>query len=116
MTHAVTRYALVTVVTIAFVAWLLTLALSGAGSNSAIGLSAIVAIVIQIGAFAVTKTMASSNVIAAWGAGALVRLVTLFVYAFLAVNVFGLPAVLALFCCVSFFFLSTLLEPVFLRR
>jgi hypothetical protein len=116
VTHAVTRYALVTVVTIAFVAWLLTLALSGAGSDSAIGLSAIVATVIQIGAFAVTKTMASTNVVAAWGAGALVRLLTLFVYAFLAVKVFGLPAVPALISLVAFFFLSTLLEPVFLRR
>jgi hypothetical protein len=116
MTHAVTRYALVTVVTITFVAWLLTLALTGVGATSAIGISALVATVVQIAAFSVTKMMASSNIIAAWGAGALVRLVTLFVYGFLAVKVLALAAVPALLSLAIFFFLSTLLEPVFLRR
>jgi hypothetical protein len=116
MTPAITRYALVIVVTIAFVAWLLTLALSGAGASSAIAISAMVAAVVQIAAFAVTKSMAPKNVIAAWGAGSLVRLVTLFVYALLAVKVLALPPVPALISLAVFFFLSTLLEPVFLRR
>ena len=115
MTHALTRYALVVVGAIALVAWLLTLTMTGAGASSAIGVSALVAAVIQIAAFAVTKGMASKNIIAAWGAGALVRLITLFVYALLAVKVLALPAVPALISLVVFFFLSTLLEPVFLR-
>jgi hypothetical protein len=115
MTLAITRYALVILVTIGFVAWLLTLAISGAGASSAIGISAAVAAVVQIAAFAVAKTMAPKNIIAAWGAGALVRLLTLFVYALLAVKVLALPPVPALISLVTFFFLSTLLEPVFLR-
>jgi hypothetical protein len=102
--------------TIAFVAWALTLALAGPGATSAIAISAIVAMIVQIAAFAVTRSMISRNLVAAWGAGSLVRLLTLLVYGLLAVKVLGLPAVPALISLVAFFFLSTLLEPVFLRR
>jgi len=116
MTNAVARFAFASAAAIAFVAWLLTLAMSGANATSAIGLSALVAAVVQIAAFAVTASMASRNVVAAWGAGALVRMLTLFVYGFLAVKVLGLPPVPALISLVVFFFLSTLLEPLFLRR
>lgn len=116
MTHAVSRYALVTIGLIAIAAWLLTLALTDAGAAAAIGISATVAIVVQIAAFAVTRVMAPANIIAAWGAGALARLLTLFVYALLAVKVLGLPAAPALISFAVFLFLSTLLEPLFLRR
>ena len=116
MTHAISRYALVTIAVVAIVGWLLTLALTDAGAASAIGISATVAIVVQIAAFAVTTMMAPKNIIAAWGAGALARMVTLFVYALLAIKVLGLPAVPALISLAVFLFLSTLLEPLFLRR
>jgi hypothetical protein len=116
MTHAISRYALVTVALVAIAAWLLTFGLTEAGAASAIGISATVAVVVQIAAFAVTARMAPKNVIAAWGAGALARMLTLFVYALLAVKVFGLPAVPALISLAVFLFLSTLLEPLFLRR
>lgn len=116
MTHAISRYALVTIGLIALVAWPLTLALTGVGAASAIGISATVAVVVQIAAFAVTTMMAPKNVIAAWGAGALARMLTLFVYALVAVKVLGLPAVPALISLAIFLFLSTLLEPLFLRR
>jgi hypothetical protein len=116
MTQAIGRYALVTVATIAVVAWLLTLALTGPGTSSAIAISAAVAAVVQIAAFAVTRSMIPRNVIAGWGAGSLVRFLTLFVYGLLAVKVLALPPVPALMSLVVFFFLSTLLEPLFLRR
>jgi len=116
MTHAISRYALVTVALIAIAAWLLTLALTDAGAASAIGISAAVAVVVQIAAFAVTTMMAPRNIIAAWGAGALARMLTLLIYALLAVKVLGLPAVPALISLAVFLFLSTLLEPLFLRR
>jgi hypothetical protein len=116
MTQAIGRYALVILATIALVAWLLTFAITGAGAASAIGISATVAAVVQISAFAITRSMISQNVIAAWGAGALVRMLTLLVYGFLAVKVLSLPATPALLSIVLFFFLSTILEPLFLRR
>ncbi len=116
MTNTVARFAFATVVAIAFVAWILTLAMTGASAASAIGLSAVVAAVVQIAAFTVTRSMAERNIVAAWGAGALVRMLTLFVYGFLAVKILNLPPVPALISLVVFFFLSTLIEPVFLRR
>jgi len=116
MTHAISRYAVVTIAMVAVAAWVLTLALTDAGAASAIGISAAVAVVVQIGAFAVTRMMAPANIIAAWGAGALARMLTLFVYALLAVKVFGLPPVPTLISFAVFLFLSTLLEPLFLRR
>ena len=63
-----------------------------------------------------TKSMMTRNVMAGWGAGSLVRFLTLFVYGLLAVKVLGLAPVPALISLVLFFFLSTLLEPLFLRR
>jgi len=116
MTHAISRYALVTIALVAIAGWVLTLALTDTGAASAIGISALVAIVVQIAAFAATSRVAPKNIIAAWGMGALARLLTLFVYAFLAVKVLGLPAVPALISLAVFLFLSTLLEPLFLRR
>ena len=116
MTHPISRYAFVTIAMIAIAAWLLTLALTGTGAASAIVISATVAVVVQIAAFAVTTIMAPRNIIAAWGAGALARMLTLFVYALLAVKVLGLPSVPALISMAVFLFLTTLLEPLFLRR
>lgn len=116
MTHAISRYAIVTIALVAISAWMLTLALTGAGASSAIGISATVAVIVQIAAFAATKRMAPANIVAAWGMGALVRMLTLFVYALLAVKVFGLPPVPTLLSFAVFLLLSTLLEPLFLRR
>jgi hypothetical protein len=116
MTQAVTRYALAMAMTIGAVAWLLTLALGGAGATPAVAISAVVAAVVQIAAFALTKSMVARNAMAAWGAGALVRMLALFAYAIVAVKVLGLPPAPALLSLFLFFFLSMLLEPVFLRR
>jgi len=116
MTHVVARYAFAVAAVIALVAWVLTLALTGPGAVSAIGISAVVAAIVQIAAFALTRSMMTQNVVAGWGAGSLVRFLTLFIYGLLAVKVIGLAPVPALVSLVLFFFLSTLLEPLFLRR
>jgi hypothetical protein len=113
--RSVLLYAACTVAIVGIVAWLLTLGFRGAGDAAAIRTSALVAVVVQVAAFAVTKLMAATNMMAAWGAGALVRFVTLVVYALLAVKVLGLPPAAALLSIAVFFFLSTLLEPLFLR-
>jgi hypothetical protein len=109
-------YALAAVVLIAGVGWLLTLGFPGPRDAAAIRLSAAVAIVVQLAAFAVTKAIAQRHLIAGWGAGSLVRLTTLVVYALLAVKVLGVAPVAALVSLATFLFLSTLIEPLFLRR
>jgi hypothetical protein len=109
-------YALAASAAIAASAWLLTLGFSGPQDAAAIRLSAIVAIVVQLAAFAVTKLIARRHLIAGWGAGSLLRFTTLVVYALLAVKVLALPPVAALVSLATFLFLSTLIEPLFLRR
>lgn len=116
MTRAVLLYSAVSIGLIALVAWLFTVAFATAGSAEAIRLSAIVAIVVQVGAFSATKVMVRRNLVAAWGAGTLLRLFTLILYGLVAVKLLGLAATPALLSLVAFFFLSTLLEPLFLRR
>src|SRR5438309_2951856 len=116
MTQAIGRYALVTIGSIALVAWLLTLGISGVGTTAAIAISAVVAAAVQIGAFGVTRSLIAQNMVAAWGAGALIRMLALFAYAIVAMKVLQLPAMPALVSLFVFFFLSTLLEPLFLRR
>jgi hypothetical protein len=113
--RGVLLYSALMIAVVGLVGWLLTLAFRGGANASAIRTSAIVAVVVQVAAFAVTKSLAATNVVAAWGAGALVRLLTLMVYALLAVKVLGLAPVAALLSIAVFFFLSTLLEPLFLR-
>jgi hypothetical protein len=109
-------YALVAIASIAAAGWLLTLGFPGSRDAAAIRLSAIVAIVVQLVAFAVTKAVAQRHLIAGWGAGSLLRFLTLVVYALLAVKVLSLPPVAALVSLATFLFLSTLIEPLFLRR
>ena len=113
--RSVLRYAMVTIAIVAVVGWLLTRAFHGANDAAAIRTSAIVAVAVQLAAFGLTKSLAGTNVMAAWGAGALVRFVSLVLYALLAVKVLGLAPVAALLSIAVFFFLSTLLEPLFLR-
>jgi hypothetical protein len=109
-------YALAAIGSIAAVGWLLTLAFPGPRDAAAIRLSAIVAIVVQLVAFGITKAVARRHLIAGWGAGSLLRFLTLVVYALLAAKVLGLPPVAALVSLATFLFLSTLIEPLFLRR
>jgi hypothetical protein len=116
MTRAVGLYAVAAVAAIGAAGWVLARLFTGAGSAEAIGLSAVVAAVVQIAAFGATRAMAPQNVMAAWGAGSALRLLTLVVYGVLAVKVLGFAAAPALLSIAVFFFLSTLLEPLFLRR
>lgn len=109
-------YAISAVALIAIVGWLLTLAFPGPQDAAAIRLSAVVAIVVQLVAFAITKLVARRHLIAGWGAGTLLRFFALVVYALLAVNVLTVAPVAALVSLAAFLFLSTLMEPLFLRR
>ena len=109
-------YALVAVASIVITGWLLALGFTGPRDAAAIRLSALVAIVVQLAAFAVTKGLATRHLVAGWGAGSLLRFLTLVLYAVLAVKVLGVAPVAALVSLATFLFISTLIEPLFLRR
>ena len=80
----------------------------------AIWLSAGVAFVVQMLAFGLASLMTREQALVGWGLGAILRLVTLAVYALVFVNALGLPATAALVSLATFFFISTLVEPLLL--
>src|SRR5262245_54306926 len=108
-------YAVIVVTLVSLVGWLLTHAFRNPGDAAAIRLSAIVVVVVQLAAYGMTRLMAPRGIIAAWGAGSLLRFVVLAIYALLVVKVLSMPAVAALISIAAFFFLTTLVEPLLLR-
>lgn len=86
-----------------------------AASAHAIQASAWLAVVVQTITFAVARLVARQQVIAAWGLGVLMRFAVVAFWAFLGIKAFGLVAGPALLSLVIFFFVSTLIEPIFLN-
>jgi hypothetical protein len=108
-------FAVSTLALIALSGFLLTFAFRGPGDGNAILVSAIVAAVLQIAAFPAVRGLAAKHIMIGWGAGTLVRFLGLIVYALLASNVLGLPLPAALISLMTFYFLSMVIEPLFLR-
>ena len=77
----------------------------------AIATSAVVAVVVQLFGFAVARLASPRDFMIGWAIGVVLRFVALAAYAFVAVKVLGLPAPAALLSLVTFFFISTLVEP-----
>ena len=84
--------------------------------HRAIRVSALIAYFVQLFGFVVVLLVRTSNIFAAWGLGMLLRFITLAVFALLVVRGMQLPAEPALISMVAFFFLTTLVEPVLLKR
>jgi hypothetical protein len=94
---------------------LLSLAFRGPGDASAIWLSGVIAVAVQFAAFSIGATVGKANIMARLGSGALLRLVALVAYALVAVLVLKLPSVAALISLATFFFFSTLIEPLLIK-
>jgi hypothetical protein len=108
-------FALLSLVLVAGAYWLLGLIYAAPAERRALAVSAAVAYVVQLFAFAVARMMATTNVLAGWGVGVAMRLATLAVYALVIVEAFGLVPGAALFSLALFLFLSTLIEPPLLK-
>jgi hypothetical protein len=108
-------FALLSLALVAGAYWVLGLIYAAPAERRALAVSAGVAYVVQLFAFAVARMMAASNVIAGWGLGVVLRLVTLAVYALVIVKAFGLVPGAALFSMALYLFLSTLIEPPLLK-
>lgn len=93
---------------------LLLVVFSGPGGRRAVLVSAAIALVVQGMAFTLARLAAPGNVFKAWGAGTVLRFVTLVVYALVIIRPFGLPAVPALMSLASLFFVTTVLESLLL--
>ena len=111
---AIALFALATAVLIAGVGWVLGLVFVAPGEARAVWVSAVVAFVVQLVGFALARVAGKDNMIAGWGVGMLLRMLVLGVYAFVVTPALELPSGAALIALVSFFFVSTLVEPLFL--
>ena len=87
----------------------------GAADRHAIVVSALVALGVQLFAFAIVRLVPREHVIAGWGLGALLRFLVFGLYALVIAKAVGLPTAAATVSLALFLFLSTLVEPLFLR-
>lgn len=78
-------------------------------------IGAVIALVTQVMGFALAKPFVKENPIAGWGLSAMLRFFVLVGYAVVGVKALGLATGPALVSLVGFFFVTMLVEPLFLR-
>lgn len=84
-------------------------------SAGAVRASAWLAVIVQTFTFAIAMLVARTQVMAGWGLGVLLRFATVAFWAFLGAKALGLPSTPALMSLVVFYFVSTVIEPIFLN-
>lgn len=94
------------------IAWTLA---TPAGRHMVI-VSAALALGIQLVAFTVARLLQRRNLLLGWGLGSMLRVVAVVLYALLAARVWQASIAPALISFVAFLFLTTIVEPVFLKR
>lgn len=92
------------------------IAAAGSGMARAIGASLVVGAVVQLVAWRMLRRFGRGRMLAAWSAGAFLRVLALVVYAWVVVPALGLSLAPALLSLVSVFFVTTLAESVLLAR
>lgn len=108
-------FAVVSVLLIGTAAGLMVLLYEPAEARRAILISAVLALLVQGVSYAIVRGMAGKNVIAGWGIGAILRFGVLIAYALVMVPRFGLPSAAATLSLALFLFVTTLVEPLFLK-
>ena len=115
MGRAVMLYGLACVVAIGLAGGVYTAIYASGPERSAIWISALVALAVQVVAFAIARAMVDAGRgIAGWGLGAVICFVALIVYGF-ASRALGLPSNAALLSLATYFFLTELIEPPLLN-
>lgn len=109
------EYTVACVISIALVgviAW----AVSSPAGRHAVLVSAGIAFGIQLVAFGVARLFQPRNLMLGWGLGSAMRLLALVVYGVVVVKVWRAPVGPALLSFAAFLFVTTIVEPVFLKR
>jgi ABC-type uncharacterized transport system permease subunit len=111
------RAVFVGVAALAGVAALLLIVFNDAAGEGrrAVGYSAALALVVQAIAFRMTWRAAPEKLMSRWGMAALVRFLTLVVYALVLLKPLGLAPVPALISLAAFYFVTTVLESLLLK-
>ena len=111
MGRGLALYALACVVAIGLAAGVLAVVYGSPAERRAVMVSAIVALVVQVIAFAIARLLAGrGSAIAGWGLGAVICFAVLVVYGFVS-RALELPSNAALVSLATFFFLTELIEP-----
>jgi len=105
----------VTVAVTGLGAWMITRVVPGADVSRSVWASAITVVIVQALAFWLVRMMQPVNVMAGWGLGMILRAVTLVAFGFFGVKALGLAMGPSLLSMAGFFFVSTLIEPAFLK-
>ena len=112
--RGIALYGLSCVALIGLSGGVLTAVYGGPNERMAVWVSALVALVVQLVAFAIARMLADKgNGIAGWGLGALICLAALVVFGF-ASRALGLPQNAALVSLATYFSLTELIEAPFL--
>jgi len=109
------EYAASSILIIALISAICALFL-GSGAMRSVMTSGLVALGIQILAFLVARAFRARNLLLGWGIGSAMRVVALVIYALVVARLgraFVAPALLSF---AAFLFLTTIVEPVFLKR
>ena len=95
---------------------ILTLVFTEPDVRRALTIAAPIALVVQLVAFFIVLAMARrKNVIAGWGIGITLRFAALLIFGLVAVPKLNLPLAPALLGLATYLFVSTLIEPLFLK-
>lgn len=109
--RGLTLYALACVLAIGLAGAVFAAVYDAPAERRAVLLSALVALVVQLIAFAFARLLADrGNAIAGWASGAFVCFTALIVFGFVS-RALGLPQNAALLSLATFFFLTELIEP-----
>ena len=112
--RALTLYLLACLAVVGLAAGVFVSVYSAPAERQAVVVSALVALVVQLVAFAFARMLADrGNAIAGWVLGAVVCFAALIVYGFVCRSL-GMPSNAALLSLATFFFLTELIEPPFL--
>lgn len=84
--------------------------------RQAILASAVLALVVQLLAFTVARLFRDRHVFVGWGMGSAMRFVALALYAVIVAKLWGAPVMAALLSFAAFLFVTTVIEPLFLKR
>ena len=110
---AMARFSILLVALIAVTGWILSLVYTTAADRHAVLVSAILAGVVQLIAFAFVEFMRRSNaMLAGWGMGIALRMISLILYAIVFAKALNLPLSAALMSFAVFLFVSMLLESL----
>ena len=92
------------------------LLVSDDAARRALGITALLAFVVQMVAFAIARAwVKKQNVMAGWGIGIALRFAALLLFGLIGVPRLGLPVGASLLALAMFLFVTTLIEPLFLK-